>query len=155
NFGRDPLRVVVGNINKLVEVKKNYNILVDKNKTIIFSPESPAVDEVRNILKDNVIIHTYKDRNIPFKYIFSVLAENYNITSVLVEGGGETVWRIIKENLVDDFIIFISPKIFGGRDAKTWVEGEGVKLPSSAYEVKFLTVEQIGEDFVIKAKISK
>lgn len=150
-YGRNPVRVIVGDVRKIMKDIKKYNVLNNKAKTVIFSPGNQ--NKTFNIpgLK-NVFVHMYKTQKIFFRQIFSTLAKEYNITSVLVEGGGETVWNIIKEKLVDDFIIFISPKIFGGKNAKTWVEGEGVKLPSNAYKVKFLTVEQIDKDFVIKAK---
>lgn len=71
------------------------------------------------------------------------------ITSVLVEGGGEVAASALEAKVVDKAYFFISPKIFGGRDAKTPVEGEGIKLPSQAIYLKDIHQEKIGEDFLI------
>lgn len=47
---------------------------------------------------------------------------------LLVEGGGEIMWMFIKENLLDELNVTIVPKILGGKDAPTLVEGEGFTL---------------------------
>lgn len=150
SLGRSPIRVVVGDITKFSNKYKNYNIFKDNNKTIFFTPKSELIKNI-NYEFNNIEIFEFKERKISFKKILSHLAEK-GISSVLVEGGGETNWNLIKEQLVDDFILFIAQKIFGGRYAKTFVEGEGVKFPKDAYKIKFLNIDQIGEDFIIKAK---
>ena len=71
------------------------------------------------------------------------------ITSLLVEGGGEVNASFLKAGVVDKAIFIIAPKIFGGREAKTPVEGEGVALPSQAKRLKSIHSEIIGEDFLI------
>jgi len=71
------------------------------------------------------------------------------ITSVLVEGGGEVAASFIFAKLVDKAYFFIAPKIFGGREAKTGVEGDGVRLPSQAPYLKKVEVERVGPDILI------
>ncbi|MBU1026209.1 MAG: bifunctional diaminohydroxyphosphoribosylaminopyrimidine deaminase/5-amino-6-(5-phosphoribosylamino)uracil reductase RibD [Candidatus Margulisbacteria bacterium] len=71
------------------------------------------------------------------------------ITSLLIEGGGEVNASFLEAGLVDKAYLVYAPKIFGGRDAKTGFEGQGVKLPSQAYELKDIHQEKKGEDFLI------
>ncbi len=71
------------------------------------------------------------------------------ITSLLIEGGGEVAASALKAGVVDKAHFVISPKIFGGREAKTAVEGEGVKLPSQATRLKEISEERVGEDILI------
>jgi diaminohydroxyphosphoribosylaminopyrimidine deaminase/5-amino-6-(5-phosphoribosylamino)uracil reductase len=71
------------------------------------------------------------------------------ITSVLVEGGGEVGASALKAGAVDKAYFFIAPKIFGGREAKTPVEGEGVRIPSQAIPLKDYHVERVTEDILI------
>ena len=47
------------------------------------------------------------------------------IKTVMVEGGGETIWRFFRQNMVDEFSIFIGSMIIGGRDSPTPVDGDG------------------------------
>ncbi|MEE8637884.1 MAG: bifunctional diaminohydroxyphosphoribosylaminopyrimidine deaminase/5-amino-6-(5-phosphoribosylamino)uracil reductase RibD [Candidatus Margulisiibacteriota bacterium] len=71
------------------------------------------------------------------------------ITSLLIEGGGEVNASFFESGLVDKAIFVVSPKIFGGRDAKTPVEGEGIKLPKQAICLKNTHLEQAGEDILV------
>ena len=71
------------------------------------------------------------------------------ITSLLLEGGGEINASFVEAGLVDKALFIIAPKIFGGRNAKTCVEGEGIKLPAQAKELCDLQIARIGPDIFI------
>ncbi|MFH1387535.1 MAG: bifunctional diaminohydroxyphosphoribosylaminopyrimidine deaminase/5-amino-6-(5-phosphoribosylamino)uracil reductase RibD [bacterium] len=71
------------------------------------------------------------------------------ITSLLVEGGGEVNASFLAKKLVDKAHFVIVPKIFGGRDAKTPVEGEGIKLPAQAKWLKNVEIEKLGTDIIV------
>lgn len=73
------------------------------------------------------------------------------ITSVLCEGGGELAWSLLKEGLVDKVLFFIAPKIIGGKEAKTPVEGEGINRVKDALNFKNITIRKIGDDFLLEA----
>jgi len=73
--------------------------------------------------------------------------------SLLVEGGGETAWSFLSQGLVGRVIWIIAPKIFGGRAAKTSVEGDGVALPGQALSLKSWSVYPCGRDFVMEARL--
>jgi diaminohydroxyphosphoribosylaminopyrimidine deaminase/5-amino-6-(5-phosphoribosylamino)uracil reductase len=76
------------------------------------------------------------------------------VAKILVEGGGELAWSLVKENLVDKFYWIIAPKIIGGRSAKTSVEGDGVKLASQAFQGSFAAVRPLGEDLLLEGNIA-
>ncbi|MBN3033205.1 MAG: bifunctional diaminohydroxyphosphoribosylaminopyrimidine deaminase/5-amino-6-(5-phosphoribosylamino)uracil reductase RibD [Candidatus Saganbacteria bacterium] len=71
------------------------------------------------------------------------------ITSVMVEGGGEVNASFIEAGLVDKAIITIAPKFFGGRAAKTNVEGNGIAFPAQARRLKKIHIERQDEDIII------
>lgn len=71
------------------------------------------------------------------------------ITSVLIEGGGEVAASMVENNILDKAHFIIVPKIFGGRDAKTPVEGKGISLPSQATCLKQAACVKLGKDFII------
>lgn len=77
------------------------------------------------------------------------------IDSILLEGGGELNASFVREGLVDEVKAFIAPKIVGGRDAKTPVEGEGFARMSEALEFTDCQVERIGEDFLLSGILRK
>ena len=77
------------------------------------------------------------------------------IARLLVEGGGELAWSLIKSGCVDHAVWILALKIFGGWDAKTSVEGRGVASPDQAYGFIVEKTSKSGQDFIFQGKIEK
>lgn len=74
------------------------------------------------------------------------------VAKLLVEGGGELAWSLLRENLVDRIVWVIAPSFLGGRTAKTSVEGEGVSLPSKAIRCRRFDFRRLGDDLVVEGR---
>jgi diaminohydroxyphosphoribosylaminopyrimidine deaminase/5-amino-6-(5-phosphoribosylamino)uracil reductase len=57
--------------------------------------------------------------------------------------------------VVDKVLFFIAPKIAGGRDAVTAVEGEGVERMDDAIALERMTARPIGEDLLVEAYVRR
>ena len=90
-------------------------------------------------------------RKVNLNKLLTALAKR-GIINILVEGGGELIAGLVKENLVDRFLVFIAPKIIGGRDAKTAVEGSGIEKIKDALGLKNMSVKRFKEDILIEAE---
>lgn len=77
------------------------------------------------------------------------------VTKLLVEGGGELAWSFLEAGCVDRAYWIMAPKIFGGRTAKTAVEGVGVKTPRQAFPFKTEKVTCSGEDWIFQGNFKK
>lgn len=75
-----------------------------------------------------------------------------NITHILVEGGGELIASLVEKDLVDRFLIFIAPKIIGGRAAKTSVEGAGISHIKDASNFTIKSIRRFKKDILIEAE---
>ena len=73
------------------------------------------------------------------------------MTNVLLEGGGELLASAFAAGLVDRLLVFIAPKIVGGREAPSPVEGPGIARMADALETADWTVRRIGRDALIEA----
>lgn len=113
-------------------------VLVGRNT---FLKDKPALKGVKHK------IFLGKGR-VNLKRLFKKLAK-LGIMHVLIEGGGETIASAIKAGLVDKLYIFIAPKIIGGRDAPTPVEGFGIKDISQVLNVRNMQVQKIGDDILV------
>ncbi|MFC7018935.1 MULTISPECIES: 2,5-diamino-6-(ribosylamino)-4(3H)-pyrimidinone 5'-phosphate reductase [Haloarcula] len=51
--------------------------------------------------------------------------EGEGIETLLVEGGGELIFGLVEEGLVDELSVFVGPTLIGGRDAPTLADGDG------------------------------
>ena len=108
--GKNPIRIVIDKDKKL---SKDYSIFNNLAKTILIS-------------KDNT------DFSKPIAQQICDYLYNYNINSVIIEGGSKTLQTFINENLWDEARVFIGPNNFY----------EGVKSPvfkrSPKKEVKII-----------------
>ena len=77
------------------------------------------------------------------------------IARLLVEGGGELAWSFIEKKCVDRAYWILAPKIFGGRDAKTSVEGLGIKTPDHAFQFRAVEVTRSGGDWIFEGSFLK
>lgn len=75
------------------------------------------------------------------------------IDSILLEGGGTLNWSALKSGIVQKVYCFTAPKLFGGIDARTPVEGRGVASPGEAFPLTHLKVTQVGEDLLIEGEV--
>lgn len=93
-----------------------------------------------------------KKGSINLKIFLNYLGK-HSVSQLLVEGGGETAWRFISNKLVDEIYWFIAPKIAGGREAVTPVEGSGFAKMMQALALKSYSVARLGPDIVIKGSL--
>ncbi len=71
------------------------------------------------------------------------------IINVLVEGGGQLIGALFDARLVDKAVLFYAPKIIGGTNAPTAVEGQGIGLLKDSVSLRKLEWRHLGEDFVV------
>lgn len=95
-----------------------------------------------------------KNKRIDLQEMMTFLSTK-NIDSILLEAGGELVYSALQEKIVDKLLLYYAPIIIGGRDSKTFVEGEGVSTVGEAfslrsYQIRF-TVQDELSDFVVEA----
>jgi len=92
------------------------------------------------------------EEGIDLKILMRRLGER-GIDSVLLEGGGTLNYAALKSGIVDRVQAYVAPKLFGGSEAKTPVEGKGIGLPEEAFRIINPSVTRIGEDFLIEGDL--
>ena len=77
------------------------------------------------------------------------------VMTLLIEGGGTTLASAFDAGLVDKVWFFVAPKIVGGRDAVTPVEGFGAASMSEAVALDHLRAEPVGDDILLEAYVRR
>jgi len=77
------------------------------------------------------------------------------VTSLLLEGGGELAWSFVSQGLVDEALFMIAPKLLGGRDAPTPLEGSGFQRMADALPLHEMEVRRLGEDILVSGYFGK
>lgn len=86
--------------------------------------------------------------------LFEELA-GIGITKILVEGGGEVHASVLEAGLADEVCVFVAPKMVGGAEAKTPVEGAGLEKMAECVQLDEVTVDRIEDDVVLRGLVRK
>jgi diaminohydroxyphosphoribosylaminopyrimidine deaminase/5-amino-6-(5-phosphoribosylamino)uracil reductase len=76
-----------------------------------------------------------------------------NVTSLLVEGGGEVNASFLLGGLAQRVAFFYAPKILGGRDARKAVAGEGARSLAEAVRLYDVEWKRLGPDLLLTARL--
>ncbi len=151
--GKNPIRVV---LDSSARIPLTSRILNTKEAPTIIAVTQKASKERIEFLesrKVDVIVSSSQER-VDLKELLSEL-QNRGINEVLIEGGGEVRWAFFKENLVDEFFVWIMPYVWGGRDAPTLVDGEGFLKAEDAIPLKLKSKKFINDILILWFSVNR
>lgn len=143
--GRNPIRIVM---DSKLKIPLDYKLVSDqKAETWIFTSQHYD-SEKRKQLEDRGIsvFETNHPEHVDPVETAAILGEK-GISSVLIEGGGNINASFLKHQLIDKVILYIAPKLVGGKDAPTFLEGLGIDDMEDAIELIDTDITRIGKDF--------
>ena len=132
--GKDPVRII---IDSKARIPLNSRIIKSSKKiqTIVGTTRNAPIRKINALKKVGVQVLFSGKRKVSIKSLFQQL-ENLGLKRILVEGGGEINWSVLKIGLANELIVTISPVVVGGRNAKTLVEGEGISNITNGIKLK-------------------
>ncbi len=77
------------------------------------------------------------------------------IDSVLIEGGGTFHGTVLKSGMVNRIFCYIAPKLIGGKEARSPVEGDGFSYMREALEMTDSEIIKLGGDICITGCVRK
>jgi diaminohydroxyphosphoribosylaminopyrimidine deaminase/5-amino-6-(5-phosphoribosylamino)uracil reductase len=92
-------------------------------------------------------------QQIDLRWLMRKLAAE-NVTSLLVEGGGEVNASFLLGGLARRVAFFYAPKILGGRDSRKAVAGEGAKSLADALPLRDVEWKRLGPDLLLTARVA-
>lgn len=95
-----------------------------------------------------------RDGHIDLNQLMDLLGQK-RIDSILLEGGGTLNWSALSCGIIQKVQAYIAPKLFGGKTAKTPIEGVGVSSPAEAILLKNRRLLQLGDDLLIESEVDK
>jgi diaminohydroxyphosphoribosylaminopyrimidine deaminase/5-amino-6-(5-phosphoribosylamino)uracil reductase len=149
--GRNPLRVVLDSNLRIppeVAVFKEQ----DKARTVMATTAWDAEGKLAALRRMGIevlIVPPDADGRVDLKELLKTLGER-DISSVLVEGGAETITSFLRRGLADKVIAIIAPKILG---KGTETIGElNITDVNKAFKLSFKRVYRSREDIVVEAR---
>lgn len=121
-----------------------------KYRTIVFCTREASDEKAKELEALGVEIIKVEDQDgqVNLGEVLRNLGQ-MGIDSVFVEGGGILNDSLMRMGLVDALKVFVAPKIFGGMNAKSPVEGQGISDVASAQIFKLVDMKRIGEDVLL------
>ena len=131
---KNPTRII---IDSKARIPLNSRIIESSNKiqTIIAVTHNASSRKIKEIQKNGAQVLVYGNGKVNLRNLFQQL-EKMGLKKIIVEGGGEINWSVLKLGLVNELVVTISPVVIGGRDAKTLVEGKGFTNISDGIKMK-------------------
>ena len=152
--GRDPVRIIADSRlripldSRLVETARDQRLII------------ACLDEADEGKKEALasagveLISTPKaDKgSIDLRILMEELGKE-KIDGILLEGGGILNESFLREGLVNKVYCYLAPKMFGGADARTPVEGTGVDLAAQAWMFRRTGMKELGEDLLLEFEL--
>ncbi len=150
--GRDPVRVVVDSKGMIPLDSK----VIKSSSGMILATASSIENEKEKFLQERGVKIIKADDKSGYVNLNKLMDRLYKleIDSVLLEGGGSLNASAMNFGIVDKVMMFIAPKIVGGKSAKTPVEGEGIKFMKEATALENVKVSKFDNDTLIEGYIS-
>jgi len=145
--GKNPVRVI---LDSRATIHASSKILrtCSKIPTIIAVSKMANKKNLEKLKKFPVVVKVCGNNKINIKKLLKFLKEK-KIKNLLVEGGGITNWSFVKENLVDEAIITITPYIIGGNSSTTLVDGNGFSVIAKSSRLRLKNVTRMKNEVVL------
>ncbi|MFE4351904.1 bifunctional diaminohydroxyphosphoribosylaminopyrimidine deaminase/5-amino-6-(5-phosphoribosylamino)uracil reductase RibD [Peribacillus butanolivorans] len=148
--GKNPIRII---LDSELRVPLDANIVqVSDAKTVIVTHENASVDKIAALSEKGIefIIVPKTDAGLDLRILMEELYKK-GITDVLLEGGSEVNASFLRAGLIDKYLIYVAPKLLGGRNSLTPFSGINVDTMDEAMDVSISSVDMSGEDICIIA----
>ena len=146
-MARQPLRVVVDTLGRLPATAR---LLKEPGETLL--AVGPGIDLLQNGgLGNGTDIQQFpvREGHIDLERLIEFLAEERDITSIMVEGGGTLLGGLFDLGLVDKVVAFVAPTVIGGESAPSPVGGSGVEMMVDALQLERVRWKRLGRDMLI------
>lgn len=148
--GKNPIRVILDS--KLRTPLDSQIVNDGKAETWIIVSNQVNQEKMKEFSeKKGVRIIQLQEANLSISTMLTRLGEE-GISSIFVEGGAEVNGSFLKEKAINQVIVYLAPKLFGGKQAPTAIGGSGIESIDDSLQLTIKSVEQLGEDVKIIAE---
>jgi len=145
--GKNPIRIILdsrGTISEESKILKTSN----KVKTIIVVSKKISKKNLQKLKNFPIEIMIIGKDQVNIKLLIKNLGKR-KIKTILLEGGGTINWEFIKNNMVNEFFITITPFILGGTESISLVQGEGFEKIKNSLRLRLIRVKRLENDLLL------
>jgi len=144
---KNPIRIILDS-NATISSSSRILKTCSKISTIIAVSKKAQKKNLQKLEKFPVQVIVCGNYTVNIKKLLGILKKK-GIKNILVEGGGTTNWAFVKENLVDEAMITITPYLVGGITATTLVDGDGFSTVVKSIRLKLKNVTKMKNEVTL------
>lgn len=145
-----PIKVVVSGTGSVPETARMFQ--PNGAPSLVFTTKRIASNRFKTLVKVADAVHIVGDEEVDFPQIVEVLARTYGVKNLLIEGGGQVNFAMFRAQLIDEVYLTLSPRIIGGRDVSTPVEGSGFNF-ADLIELELLEHQVVNNDIFLHYRV--
>ena len=126
---------------KILQTSKTIPTIIAVSKSI---PKSNLI----KLKKFPVEIIISGTSSVNLKSLLKILYKK-NISKIFVEGGGTINWEFIKNDMIDELFITVSPYVIGGSDSISLVEGKGFSKVLDSPKLSLKSIQRLKNHLVL------
>ncbi|MGH9138518.1 MAG: bifunctional diaminohydroxyphosphoribosylaminopyrimidine deaminase/5-amino-6-(5-phosphoribosylamino)uracil reductase RibD [Acidimicrobiales bacterium] len=114
--------------------------------------DAPGDDPLRVVLgkaPEGARVHPCHELTGPLDGVLDELGAK-GVLQVLVEGGPSVAADLHRAGLVDRYVLYLAPALFGGDDARPLFAGTGAPTIDDVWRGRLVSVEQLGHDLRVE-----
>ena len=150
--GQDAIRIVMDSHGRTPTDTRVFNAESSAGVIVAVTSAAPIanIKALEASGAEVIIVPDAHGNRVCFKGLMEILGKR-EITSLLIEGGGEINASAVAAGIVDKVMCFVAPIIIGGRNAPGPIGGEGVSSLMDVPHLQRICITQIpGSDFLIE-----
>ena len=154
--GKQPWRVVVDGRGRCPRTTRLFTD-AHRQRSIVLTTSQSSASWRKHLTRSGIQVFVIKGTSGRFNLRTALRAlGKMDVTSVLVEGGGELLGSLFDKRLVDKVALFYSPIIIGGREAIASVGGTGVSKVSNSVQLVDCDWRRIGKnEMLLEARVER
>jgi len=145
---REPYRIVVTRRGDgVLPDRKMFDAKLGGDSVIIHSDLMPS--DTREKLGEVATLVSLGAESVDIGRMLDWIGEELGVRTLLCEGGGMLVGDLFAARAVDELFITLVPRILGGSDAPTLVEGRGF-FPDDIPDARLAVVDRVGDELYLR-----
>ena len=148
-----PLRRIV--LDPLAETPLQSKVIIDAcaaHTTIVVTRAAPKTRIAALAKHVSVVVAPARQLKIDLQWLLKKLGSE-KVTSLLVEGGGETNAAFLLQGVAHRIEFFYAPIVLGGRDAPKGVAGDGIRNLEDKITLRDVVWRKLAPDLLLTARV--
>lgn len=150
--GRNPIRIICDTY--LRTPLESTIVTTAKEVRTIIATASDDPDKHKPYLSNGceILVIRLKDKHIDLNHLMQELGAK-GVDSILLEGGSSLNFSALQSRIVNKVQAYIAPKLFGGSQSKTPVEGAGIQEVNDCFRIKNQTITWFDGDILMEGEV--